>query len=581
MVPVVRFGRQQMRYLLLGLAFVLLAGCPGERESAKSVAAATRGIVLVTVDGWWDPATKTDSIPAAFSGVPFRSSEGMTPCPQVRPAICSILTGKSPVETGVRDDVVTPLPATIPLVSQRLTESGWRTAAFIADPRVGHGSGLERGFEIFAPPKDVPLGSFRRLPKVRAPGEVVSDFATWIPSIPDDASFFAWVHLTRPMIDRPTAGSPEDVSTALERLSQLVAGSVRLKGAAFMLVGTAGRIDLDDGAASGYFLSPEVLRVPVRVRSAATGGAVSEARAPVSLLEVAGWIAREAGIEETSHDGSSESGPRLAWTWRGHTEFGWPVELAAQQGSALCVLGIPSPAESCVPWTEGRPVEDVDRSACASALKQGARSAEAPTAIPALPDDLTRALAKLGLRAPSARTDVDPPVARGIRERIVPSVSRARRFADQRKAAEAEREYQKALAIDPKNFGVLIESGETLALTGRSKQAKARLEPALRTAPWNAEAWHWLGHVSYLEKQIDRAETQWRVSDVLEPGNHDVLYDLACARSIAGDAGEAEAYLRRAWNAGFRDVNTIQVDSDLRNLRADPAYLRFMREVVH
>ena len=127
----------------------------------------------------------------------------------------------------------------------------------------------------------------------------------------------------------------------------------------------------------------------------------------------------------------------------------------------------------------------------------------------------------------------------------------------------------------------MIEAGEALALEGRADLAKARLEPALRSAPWNPEAWHWLGHVSYLEKRLDQAYAQWRVSDLLEPGNGDVLYDLACARSIVGDVAGSEVYLRRAWKAGFRDVSTIQVDADLRNLRADPAFVRFMREVVH
>jgi hypothetical protein len=578
-------GLKRTARVLLGLSWIVLAACGGEGqdkgEHRRGAVTAPRGIVLITVDGWWDPATKTDSIPRDFAAIQVRFANAMTPCPQVRPAICSILTGKSPVESGVRDDVATPLPATVPLITEKLTEKGWRTAAFIADPRVGQGSGLERGFEIFAPPKESLLGPFRRLPKVRNPADVVSDFSLWIPTVPDDASFFAWVHLTRPMIDPPAEGSAEDVRTALERLSQLVNGSARLKGASVMLLGTAGRIDLDDGATSGYFLAPDVLRVPVLVRSSASGGEAIDPRAPFSLLDVARWIAREAGIETAASGAKDGAAPRVAWTWRGRTEFGWPAEVAAQQGSALCVRGLPDTDDGCVPWDPERAVDQADRRLCLATLSQAARLGAPPSALPALPVDLEQRVKNLGLPVPAPSGEVGSPLAREVRARAVPAITRARRLADRRKAVEADVLYQQAMAIDPKNLGALIEAGQALALEGRSKLAKARLEPAFRSAPWSPEVWHWMGHVSYLEKQLDRAEVQWRVSDVLEPNNADVLYDLACARSLAGDLKDSESYLRLAWKAGFKDVNTIQVDADLRNLRADPAYLRFMREVGH
>jgi hypothetical protein len=573
---VLPFGRK--RLFLLALLPIVLASC--HDEPRPGAVAPPRGIVLVTVDGWWDPATKTDSIPEDFGATPLRLTNAMTPCPQVRPAVASILTGKSPVETGVRDDVVTPLPAGVALVSETLSAKGWRTAAFVADPRVGRQSGLERGFEIFDAPKEPLLGPFRRLPKVRDPGEIVSDFATWIPTVPDDASFFVWIHLSRPAIDPPAEGSAQDVHAALSRLSQLLAGSARLKGASLMLVGTAGRTDLDDGGSSGYFLNAGVLRVPVLVRSSRSGAGTLDPHAPFSLIAAAGWIASEAGVAAPSPDSGALTSPRIAWTWRGHTEFGWPVEVAAQSGTALCVRGIPGSEDVCAPWAADRPIDDVDREACAVLLVREAELARSSSPLPALPVELAQKVKQLGIQPPVPRAETGAPVARETRERLVPSITRARRLADHGKAVDADASYQAALKLDPGNFGALIEAGEALALEGHAKMAKKRLEPAMRFVPWNAEAWHWTGHVSYLDGQLDRAEAQWSVSDVLEPDNADVIYDLACARSLAGDSAGAEGYLRRAWKLGFTDVNKIQVDPDLRNLRADPAYLRFMREVV-
>jgi tetratricopeptide (TPR) repeat protein len=533
------------------------------------------------VDGWWDPATKTDSIPSDFAAIQVRLDNAMTPCPQVRPAVCSILTGKSPLESGVRDDVSTPLRANVPLITEKLREGGWRTAAFIADPRVGQGSGLERGFEIFDPPRESLLGPYRRLPRVRNPGDVVADFSSWIATVPDEASFLAWIHLTRPMIDPPSAGAAENVGAALGQLSQLLNGSARMKGASVMLLGTAGRVDLDDGAKSGYFLAPDVLRVPVLLRSGAKGGANLDPQAPFRFVDVAGWISHQAGIDAAAFGAADGAAPRVAWTWRGRTEFGWPAEVAAQKGSAICVRGLPDSDDGCAPWERERAVDDADRRACLEALSEQARLGAALSTIATLPVDLAERVKNLGLPVPAANGGAGSAVPRDTRARAVPSITQARRFADKRKADDADNSYQQALAIDPKNLGALIEAGEALALAGRPKLAKARLEPAFRSAPWNPEVWHWMGHVSYLEKQLDRAEVQWRVSDTLEPNNGDVLYDLACARSLAGDTKGSEAYLRLAWQAGFKDVNAIQVDSDLRNLRADPAYVRFMREVGH
>ncbi len=537
--------------------------------------------MLVTVDGWWDPKTGIDSIPPDFVPNALRLADAMTPCPQVRPAVCSILSGSSPVETGVRDDVTAPLPATVPLVSERLTEKGWRTAAFIADPRIGNGSGLERGFEVFDPPREFLFGPFRRLPRVRDPGEVVSDFSTWVDGVPAGAPFFAWVHLSRPMVDSPLEEAAEDIGTALLRLSKLLTGSARLRDAAVVLVGIAGQIDLENGENSGYFLNSAVLRVPVLVRSGSSGGGSVDPRSAFNLAHVANWIANEAGIEAVSKAPTDRTTPLLAWTWRGRNEFGWPVEIAAQRGSALCIRTIPGSEDRCVPWDAARSIEDVDRLACAAALEQGLPRGDDPLAIPSLPAELAQQLKNLGLHVPAGTARIRPSVSRELRERAVPSITRARRFADHGKAFDADREYQTVHAADPGNFGALIEAGESLALDGRSKPAKARLEPALRAAPWNPDVWHWLGHVSALEENIDRAETQWRVSDLLAPQNGDVLYDLACARSLAGDSPASEAYLRLAWKAGYRDVTKIQTDPDLRNLRADPAFLRYMREVAH
>ena len=58
----------------------------------------------------------------------------------------------------------------------------------------------------------------------------------------------------------------------------------------------------------------------------------------------------------------------------------------------------------------------------------------------------------------------------------------------------------------------------------------------------------------------------------LGPKEPEVLYDLACARSVQGDAKGALAYLERAVQAGFRSWSYVERDPDLNTLRADISY---------
>lgn len=557
------------------LLLIVLAGCRDSVPAPAPARAPSRGIVLVTVDGWWDPQAKTDSIPPAFIPNAVRLTNAMTPSPQVRPAICSILTGKSPLETGVRNDVTTPLPESIPIVSRTLAERGWRTAAFVADPRVGIGSGLERGFEVFDPPKEILFGSFRQLPRVRNAGDVVADFATWIGSVPESSSFFAWIQISRPIAATGTGDNAAEIRTALEKLSKLLDASARLENASVAIVGTAGQTDPGDGERSGYILNPDVLRVPALLRPGPDPGV------PFSLTELAAWISVEAGVQAGSHASTRPAEPLLAWTYRGRDEFGWPAEVAAHLGSALCVQSVPGSEAECVAWTQASAVADGDRQACLAALGKQPKTWADPLPIPAFPGELIQRLDALGIRFRPGAVSKGHTVSRETRVRLVPAIMRARRFERPKEAPEADAAFQAVVAADPGNFGALIEAGEILALNGRTRLARERLERALQFAPSHPEAWHWLGHVSYLETQLDRADAQWQVSDSIRSGNGDVLYDLACSRSLLERVGESDAYLRRAWTAGFREMNKIQVDPDLRNLRADPAFLRFMREVVH
>ncbi len=65
----------------------------------------------------------------------------------------------------------------------------------------------------------------------------------------------------------------------------------------------------------------------------------------------------------------------------------------------------------------------------------------------------------------------------------------------------------------------------------------------------------------------------------LKPGSAVAHYNLACSCSLLQILGKAFAALRRAAELGYADWEHLEADKDLANLRADPRYEEFMREV--
>lgn len=176
------------RALIVG-TIAFLAGCNGGDVEPP------RHLVLITIDtlradhlgcyGYWhDTSPSIDRL--AAEGVLFKNA--FSPRGQTFPAIATLFTGRTPIETcalanGDR------LPESANTLAERLREAGFRTAAFSANKLLVRGSGIEQGFEHFFHD-----GSEDRDEKVAAAA------AEWIAS--QDAAkgprLFAWIHLVGP-----------------------------------------------------------------------------------------------------------------------------------------------------------------------------------------------------------------------------------------------------------------------------------------------------------------------------------------------------------------------------------------------
>jgi len=100
---------------------------------------------------------------------------------------------------------------------------------------------------------------------------------------------------------------------------------------------------------------------------------------------------------------------------------------------------------------------------------------------------------------------------------------------------------------------------------------------SLARFPLRAEALHWAAHAAFLDKQFERAEALVLASAEIGPADADHFYDLACARSLAGDITASLDYLGKSIQAGYRNWDWMGQDSDLANARADARFAALLR----
>lgn len=137
--------------------------------------------------------------------------------------------------------------------------------------------------------------------------------------------------------------------------------------------------------------------------------------------------------------------------------------------------------------------------------------------------------------------------------------------------------FKASLEYDPEALGAMLDRGQLLALTGDQQQAMPLLRQAVELYPRSTEAWHWLGHVVWDENSWEDALPVLEAILPFDPGNADVLYDLACAYSLGGELERSAEFLERAVRAGFVRWDHIESDGDLRNLRESPLFSEVLR----
>jgi Flp pilus assembly protein TadD len=153
----------------------------------------------------------------------------------------------------------------------------------------------------------------------------------------------------------------------------------------------------------------------------------------------------------------------------------------------------------------------------------------------------------------------------------------AKRRLHAKRVRMAVKTLRRVLEHDPENRFAILGLGQALSLGG-SDEGMELMTRAVGMYPTDPEVVHGYGHAVWIAETWQQAEPLLALVLAQRPNDPDLLYDMACARSLEADLAGAAEFLRQAIEAGFRHWDHIETDPDLRNLRADARFADVLRE---
>src|SRR6266704_910862 len=181
--------------VFLACSAALVLGCCRERQPPVVTPAARPNVLLVTIDtlradhlGCYGRASAATPTLDALAGRGVRFATAVAHVPLTGPSHVSILTGRTPLRHGFRDNGGYVIPAGARTAAEDLRQAGYRTAAFVSGFPLDRRFGFDRGFETYD--DHLPKGNDRRrTPYVERFADATTDAALrWLAAAsPGDA----------------------------------------------------------------------------------------------------------------------------------------------------------------------------------------------------------------------------------------------------------------------------------------------------------------------------------------------------------------------------------------------------------
>ncbi len=524
---------------------VSAVGCRAPRRPAPNILLVTLDTVRADRLGCYGHrGAQTPNLDRlAQDGVRFEVAT--TPTPLTLPAHATLLTGLHPLAHGVRDNGMVVADLGISTLAERLSASGYDTAAFVSAFVLNRVFGLDRGFSRYddGPSDETALiGLFRR----EAPGSERVDAAIrWLSEHPAEATsrpFCLWLHLfdahaphvAPPGFEVRFAANPYDGEIAY--LDAQVGRLVSFLEARNLARDTVLVVTADHGEGlgehgeptHGTFLYESTLRVPLLIRAPERLAKGIVRGEPVSLADVAPTLLALAGLppNPVSHGvdlfgpGRLERRALLFESIYGERHFGWaPLRALRRDGWKY----VDAPRPELYDLTSD-PSETANRMASASSQRVARSLADALTAE-------AHRLTRAGKATDHSDSDAE------IRSRL-----QSLGYVAGTTAPRAE------LGIDPKDGmprrAVLDRAYEVLS-RGDPRSAQAMFHVACRSIPENPEAWLGLGKTLEVLENWAEAESAYREAVKRDPQGVLPLARLYALAERRADVATQVEYARR------------------------------------
>jgi len=254
--------RRGVASLIIALFFMAVAASAAVGWWYARESPAHQGpIVLVSIDGI--PATELHTYGAERSDTPAIDElaaesvvfeRAYAHSPQTLPSHASMLTGRLPLDHGVRDEAGFTLSSNARTLAELLRNRGFTTGAAVSSFLLRQQSGLAQGFSFFD--ADIPANTVGETPALERAGALTLDAAERWLQLQNGQRFFLFVQVDR-----------LDADSAVARLSAALKQRRLYNDATIVVAGDHGE------TGSGISLDDTALRVPLMVKQPKGDGA--------------------------------------------------------------------------------------------------------------------------------------------------------------------------------------------------------------------------------------------------------------------------------------------------------------------
>ncbi|MCM2254620.1 MAG: sulfatase-like hydrolase/transferase [Vicinamibacteria bacterium] len=562
---------------MAGAAWGLALGIGGCRASEPTTPGPTAqphpSILVVTLD-----TTRADAIGPEARGVRtpafdavaargLRFRQAYSSVPETLPAHTTMFSGLYPAGHGVHENARS-VPARHPLVAQRLSAAGYRTAAFVSSFVLARRFGIARGFEHYD--DQMPAGSAER--SAAQTTERALAFLATPPATPA-RPLLMWVHYFDP--HAPYAppepwrsqypGSPYlgEVAAMDEQLGRLVKTFEEQAPPprAILIVGDHGEGLGEHGEAGhGHLLYQGTMHVPLVI--AGPGVAPGTSDAPVSQRRVFHTLLDWAGLEAKDSLRGTSSEVVMGEAMKPFLAYGWQPQVMAVAGRGKAILAgliehydvVADPAEASDLSAQGPP----ERRLRDALREYPVPSPDGPPAQEALGEEERRQLASLGYVAsgatPVVRPDAPRPADKTALFAVMEETSNLFVRGEYRKVIPL---LQRTLREDPGNLDAALRLATAHSSLGQEAAAEAAFAKARDIAPGSPDVRTYLGLHYARTRDWQRAIPLLERSVTEAPDRLPALEGLAGLRERQQRWDEAIALRQRVY--ALREPSAIEL----------------------